>query len=141
MGAIASEAMDDFETPPQTPMFRAFPSGFRTAHSRVASLGEPSKLDLDDAKLVSSNVSEKESSKEIKPKDERPYYGIIVDGVHSHPNSVRVSSLISPSSLFQLIICSLPTWLTKTAVSSLPTVSTDPSTRTTQNLSYASLQP
>jgi N-acetylglucosamine-6-phosphate deacetylase len=31
---------------------------------------------------------------------ERPYYGLIVDGVHSHPNSVRVGSVTYEKRLF-----------------------------------------
>ena len=55
-----SEAFDDEQTPPQTPMIRA----------------------ADELKLHKSKAAEA---------FQRPFYELIVDGIHSHPNSVRVS--------------------------------------------------
>ena len=63
-----SEAFDDHETPPQTPMLAA---------SRVA--GRVPRLGLH---LEKGQVADLEF--------ERPFYELIVDGIHSHPNSVRV---------------------------------------------------
>ena len=63
-----SEAFDDHETPPQTPMLAA---------SRVA--GRVPRLGLH---LEKGKVADLEF--------ERPFYELIVDGIHSHPNSVRV---------------------------------------------------
>ena len=63
-----SEAFDDHETPPQTPMLAA---------SRVA--GNVPRLGLH---LEKGQVADLEF--------ERPFYELIVDGIHSHPNSVRV---------------------------------------------------
>ena len=63
-----SEAFDDHETPPQTPMLVA---------SRVA--GRVPRLGLH---LERGQVADLEF--------ERPFYELIVDGIHSHPNSVRV---------------------------------------------------
>jgi N-acetylglucosamine-6-phosphate deacetylase len=63
-----SEAFDDHETPPQTPMLAA---------SRVA--GRMPRLGLH---LEKGQVADLEF--------ERPFYELIVDGIHSHPNSVRV---------------------------------------------------
>ena len=63
-----SEAFDDHETPPQTPPFAA---------TRVQ--GKVPRLGLH---LEKGQVADLEF--------ERPFYGLIVDGIHSHPNSVRV---------------------------------------------------
>lgn len=83
--APGSEAFDDIETPPQTPMFSATHhttnvppisgnvSPF-TASSRKDSLSE---LHLQKGQIAAMSF-------------ERPFYGIIVDGIHCHPNSVRV---------------------------------------------------
>ena len=59
-----SEAFDDVQTPPQTPVL---------APSDGAELG-----------LTKGKVADLAF--------ERPFYELIVDGIHSHPNSVRVSS-------------------------------------------------
>ena len=63
-----SEAFDDHETPPQTPLLAA---------SRIA--GKVPRLGLH---LEKGQVADLEF--------ERPFYELIVDGIHSHPNSVRV---------------------------------------------------
>ena len=63
-----SEAFDDHETPPQSPMLAA---------SRVT--GRMPRLGLH---LEKGQVADLEF--------ERPFYELIVDGIHSHPNSVRV---------------------------------------------------
>ncbi|KAJ8076589.1 N-acetyl-glucosamine-6-phosphate deacetylase [Marasmius tenuissimus] len=77
--AAVSEAFDDIETPPQSPMFRNKPEGLTRTES-IPSL-----------KLGASQEFE------------RPFYEMIVDGIHSHPNSVRVGT--SPSSeLFAMMI-------------------------------------
>ena len=60
-----SEAFDDVQTPPQTPVLRAQP-------------------DLEELHLTKGRVADLSF--------ERPFYEMIVDGIHSHPNSVRVSS-------------------------------------------------
>ena len=59
-----SEAFDDVQTPPLTPVLRA-------------------QNDLEDLHLQKGKVADLAF--------ERPYYELIVDGIHSHPNSVRVS--------------------------------------------------
>ena len=76
-GAPPAEALDEQVTPPQTPLFKK--SG-RDAQ-RVKGL-EP-------------------SVKGVEVLD-RPFYELIVDGVHSHPNSVRVC-LPHPHMLFWLL--------------------------------------
>jgi N-acetylglucosamine-6-phosphate deacetylase len=65
---LKSEAFDDVETPPQTPAFLA-------ARGKPIVENAPRELTLDIA---------------AKP-FVRPFYDMIVDGIHSHPNSVRVS--------------------------------------------------
>ncbi|KZT03990.1 carbohydrate esterase family 9 protein [Laetiporus sulphureus 93-53] len=59
-----SEAFDDLETPPQTPILRA-----------MAAQG--------DLNLQKGRVAEMPF--------QRPFYELIVDGIHSHPNSVRLA--------------------------------------------------
>lgn len=66
---IGSEALDEVETPPQTPLFKAR-SSKDSALRKTQSLAG---FDLDEPAEFT-----------------RPFYEIIVDGVHSHPNSVRV---------------------------------------------------
>jgi N-acetylglucosamine-6-phosphate deacetylase len=67
-----SEAFDDHETPPQTPVLAA---------TRAA--GKMPRLGLH---LEKGQVADLEF--------ERPFYELIVDGIHSHPNSIRVSLLL-----------------------------------------------
>ncbi|KAI0919327.1 hypothetical protein AcV5_002278 [Taiwanofungus camphoratus] len=57
-----SEAFDDLETPPQTPILRAADSELLLEKGKVAQMAF-----------------------------ERPFYELIVDGIHSHPNSVRLA--------------------------------------------------
>ncbi|KAI5116892.1 hypothetical protein M0805_004160 [Coniferiporia weirii] len=57
-----AEALGEHDTPPHTPVFRA-------------SSGNGA-VEIDDEKPVDTR---------------RPFYGMIVDGVHSHPNSVRLA--------------------------------------------------
>lgn len=70
-----SEALDDQVTPPQTPqngsaMSPTSPNGTRGRRGMHMTATD---------------------------EFERPFYGLIVDGVHSHPNSVRVSAYVSLS--------------------------------------------
>ncbi|KAM5545115.1 hypothetical protein V8D89_001226 [Ganoderma adspersum] len=58
-----SEAFDDVQTPPQTPVLRAHDIG---------------ELSLQKGKVAEMSF-------------ERPFYEMIVDGIHSHPNSVRLA--------------------------------------------------
>ncbi|KAF8504721.1 Metallo-dependent hydrolase [Russula emetica] len=64
-----SEAFDDHETPPQTPMLAA---------SRVAGRIPRLGLHLEKGQVADLGF-------------ERPFYELIVDGIHSHPNSVRLA--------------------------------------------------
>ncbi|EPS96629.1 hypothetical protein FOMPIDRAFT_88546 [Fomitopsis schrenkii] len=57
---VASEAFDEQQTPPQTPLIRA----------------------ADELRLHKSRAPEA---------FQRPFYELIVDGIHSHPNSVRLA--------------------------------------------------
>src|SRR5258708_32813706 len=65
-----SEAFDDLETPSLTPIS---PNG-AVSPPQTASRGE---LHLDKGQVADLSF-------------ERPFYEMIVDGIHSHPNSVRV---------------------------------------------------
>lgn len=77
-----SEALDETETPPQTPFFadNKFPvsSDVGTPSSVPNRKGSRSELHLEKGQIADMAF-------------ERPFYGMIVDGIHSHPNSVRVS--------------------------------------------------
>ncbi|KAJ4483511.1 carbohydrate esterase family 9 protein [Lentinula aciculospora] len=66
---VGSEALDEVETPPQTPMFKAH-SGKGTTLKKTHSIAG---FSLDSSEFT------------------RPFYEMIVDGVHSHPNSVRLA--------------------------------------------------
>jgi N-acetylglucosamine-6-phosphate deacetylase len=68
-----SEAFDDLETPSLSPIS---PNG-AVSPPQTASRGE---LHLDKGQVADLSF-------------ERPFYEMIVDGIHSHPNSVRVSFL------------------------------------------------
>ena len=59
-----SEAFDELVTPPQTPILAPVDSELHLKKGQVTELSF-----------------------------ERPFYELIVDGIHSHPNSVRVSVL------------------------------------------------
>lgn len=66
-----AEALVEQRTPPQTPLFK--------------------KAARDERRV--KGVREEGEGKEAL---ERPYYGLIVDGVHSHPNSVRLAYSAHP---------------------------------------------
>lgn len=77
-----SEALDDTETPPQTPAY--FAGNRSTASSDGVTpppipmrKGSRSELHLEKGQVADMAF-------------ERPFYGLIVDGIHSHPNSIRV---------------------------------------------------
>lgn len=67
-----SEAFDELDTPPLTPLM---PKGVGSP-PQTASRGE---MHFDKGQVADMAF-------------ERPFYGMIVDGIHSHPNSVRVGS-------------------------------------------------
>lgn len=97
-----SEAFDDHETPPQTPMSVA-----TRAAGKVPRLG----LHLDKGKVADLEF-------------ERPFYELIVDGIHSHPNSVRVRPRPLRMSAYRLFVCGY-SWritCTRRVASSSPTV-------------------
>lgn len=62
-----SEAFDDLETPPQTPLLKATTSALHLVKGKVTDMAF-----------------------------ERPFYELIVDGIHSHPNSVRLAYTAYP---------------------------------------------
>ncbi|OCB85878.1 Metallo-dependent hydrolase [Sanghuangporus baumii] len=65
--AGGAEALDENDTPPHTPIFRSSPEQLVVQNV---------DLKLDDVQKIDAK---------------RPFYGMIVDGVHSHPNSVRLA--------------------------------------------------
>lgn len=68
-----SEAFDEIEqSPPISPRLR------------------PSRSDLGTKGTMTPKLSELVVSGEGSKEYERPFYGLIVDGVHIHPHSVRV---------------------------------------------------
>ncbi|TFK74577.1 Metallo-dependent hydrolase [Pluteus cervinus] len=82
---VGSEAFDNIVTPPQTPLFAENHSGSPASNSggntTPVSQGRPvtwSELNLKKGHTVHMGF-------------ERPFYGMIVDGIHSHPNSVRLA--------------------------------------------------
>lgn len=84
-GAGAAEALDDLLTPPQTPILS--PTG---AHSLTRR--QSTKTGGNSGGKMDPTLQRK-GMPSVTPGDTyaRPYYGLIVDGIHSHPNSVRVS--------------------------------------------------
>ncbi|EEB94028.1 hypothetical protein MPER_07235, partial [Moniliophthora perniciosa FA553] len=70
----ASEAFDEIETPPQSPMLAS-------VRNKMAALSRSETIPT--LKLDSTPTPKKEVF-------ERPFYELIVDGIHSHPNSVRM---------------------------------------------------
>lgn len=83
VAGAGSEALDEHDTPPQTPLFDASVVTIRKQQSDRTDLLVPSRFALN------AELDGEDDEKAIDA--ERPYYGLIVDGVHSHPNSVRVS--------------------------------------------------
>ncbi|EIN06566.1 Metallo-dependent hydrolase [Punctularia strigosozonata HHB-11173 SS5] len=69
---LKAEALNELETPPQTPLLAASPKN------------APPPLALEPSK-------EGGKPKKEKIPFARPFYELIVDGVHSHPNSVRLA--------------------------------------------------
>ncbi|TFY71557.1 hypothetical protein EVG20_g1443 [Dentipellis fragilis] len=78
-----SEALDDIVTPPMSPVVKAT----RLA-SRVPSLQHSRQSSRPELHLEKGQVADMEF--------ERPFYELIVDGVHSHPNSVRLAYNVYP---------------------------------------------
>lgn len=89
-GPYASEAFDDIRTPPQTPKRREYHSLGRSNLSGVIS--SPSTMPTTPSESVCSGQSERMPFSPF----ERPFYELIVDGVHSHPNSVRLAYSAHP---------------------------------------------
>ncbi|KAH7883226.1 carbohydrate esterase family 9 protein [Phlebopus sp. FC_14] len=88
----ASEAFDEIQTPPQTPVLLATQSRAQ-AHKRP--------LLTSTAAITPMPLESRQSNKSGKsiatlPPFERPFYEIIVDGIHSHPNSVRLAYSAHP---------------------------------------------
>jgi N-acetylglucosamine-6-phosphate deacetylase len=88
-----SEAFDEIKTPPQTPMLLAEQAHKKSRLPTGKSIASPGSAAITAIPLGSRQLSESELNKDVTtiPFD-RPFYEIIVDGIHSHPNSVRVGS-------------------------------------------------
>ncbi|KAF5393371.1 hypothetical protein D9757_000502 [Collybiopsis confluens] len=74
--SIGSEALEEVVTPPQTPIFKARTSGHSATLKKTQSIAG---FSLDDSTEFT-----------------RPFYDMIVDGIHSHPNSVRLAYSAHP---------------------------------------------
>ena len=78
--AVYAEAIDTTDTPPQTPFYPSS-SGVGTPLLLPSNMGSRTDLHLEKGEAADTAFV-------------RPFYGMIVDGIHSHPNSVRVSLAI-----------------------------------------------
>ncbi|KAG6857184.1 hypothetical protein H0H87_008249 [Tephrocybe sp. NHM501043] len=90
----SSEAFDSTITPPLSPFNFASPTSPAQSMSGIITplkINSRSELHLDKGQVADMAFM-------------RPFYGLIVDGIHSHPNSVRVSYFPD--------LHSLPAWLT-----------------------------
>ncbi|GLB37729.1 putative amidohydrolase family protein [Lyophyllum shimeji] len=85
----ASEAFDYTATPPLSPTYTASPTSTTQSLSGAVTpakhdrKGSRSELHLDKGQIADMAFV-------------RPFYGIIVDGIHSHPNSVRLAYSAHP---------------------------------------------
>lgn len=86
--AHASEAFDEIETPPQTPVL--------LATQRVQAQGGKATLPGTGA-ITPLPLSRSASyvGGQVEPL-QRPYFELIVDGIHAHPNSVRLAYTAYP---------------------------------------------
>jgi N-acetylglucosamine-6-phosphate deacetylase len=75
--AKIAEALDELLTPPQSPVLAAVGSS-------------PSQRARKES--IKRKGAQRGMTLEEWDEFERPFYGLIVDGIHSHPNSVRVSN-------------------------------------------------
>jgi N-acetylglucosamine-6-phosphate deacetylase len=83
-----SEAIDENTTPPFSPKT----TGERPAALALALSGVVTPLNIPGGK-DHKNEHHTQESKARTMDFERPFYDLIVDGIHCHPNSVRVGSL------------------------------------------------
>lgn len=92
-----SEAFDEIRTPPQTPMLLAEQAYEKSRLPTDKSIVSPGPAAIAAMPLESRRSSESEPKNSVTtiPFD-RPFYGIIVDGIHSHPNSVRLAHSAHP---------------------------------------------
>ena len=81
-----SEAFRETATPPQTPVLQPTRPGEKPSVPNLA-IRAVGKKERENGQ---GNVGDSRQRENKQPQFERPYYGIIVDGCHSHPHSVRV---------------------------------------------------
>ncbi|KAL1672244.1 Metallo-dependent hydrolase [Schizophyllum commune] len=80
--AAAAEALDEVDTPPMSPEHHAAAGGPLSGVASPLSLGHEDLL---------------AKREHLTPRPfQRPYYEMIVDGIHSHPNSVRLAYTAFP---------------------------------------------
>ncbi|KIK94768.1 carbohydrate esterase family 9 protein [Paxillus rubicundulus Ve08.2h10] len=91
----ASEAFDEIQTPPQTPAIPAAPFQSK-GHKRPQSKSLTSTAAITPTPLGSRQSSQSAKTHLAPSPFERPFYEIIVDGIHSHPNSVRLAYSAHP---------------------------------------------
>jgi N-acetylglucosamine-6-phosphate deacetylase len=79
--SAGGEAFIEQHTPPQSPMLAATRKADRVSRMSGGAIGRRrSELHLEKGQVADMAF-------------ERPYYELIVDGIHLHPNSVRVSTV------------------------------------------------
>ncbi|RDB25489.1 N-acetylglucosamine-6-phosphate deacetylase [Hypsizygus marmoreus] len=89
-----SEAFDDTATPPLSPFY--FGNSLTSPTSNTQSLSDAvAQLTVADKKGSRSELH-LEKGQVADMAFVRPYYGLIVDGIHSHPNSVRLAYSAHP---------------------------------------------
>ncbi|KAG6920202.1 hypothetical protein DXG01_004971 [Tephrocybe rancida] len=82
----SSEAFDSTITPPLSPFNYASPTS--TTRSLSSGVVTPLKMSRSELHLEKGQVTDMAFV--------RPFYGLIVDGIHSHPNSVRLAYSAHP---------------------------------------------
>jgi len=83
-GPYASEAFDDIRTPPETPLVSDY------HHSQAHGRHNFPHLNSSFSTPIPESKRSRQSQRMPVTPFERPFYELIVDGIHSHPNSVRV---------------------------------------------------
>lgn len=87
-GPHASEAFDNIRTPPETPLV----SDYYHSHGRH----NFPHLDSSFSTPMPESKRSRQSQRMPVTPFERPFYELIVDGIHSHPNSVRLAYSAHP---------------------------------------------
>ncbi|KAG6335488.1 hypothetical protein ID866_3595 [Astraeus odoratus] len=93
-GPYASEAFDDSITPPspRSPVLASTPSETPKSHSHTPSTAATTPLSTS----PHGEGQSRRGQRMPRTPFERPFYELIVDGIHSHPNSVRLAYSAHP---------------------------------------------